>query len=204
MRKIIIVCLLAAVVFAGCSKATSHTETRKPAAAGEPSLTEVTNEMDKEFEEKIKAIDDMGNEVIENIRTEASKAVSEIKAAIPTTITTIPEPKEIELNVETVRGDGTLTFKSVKLYYNNTIDKNMAVFSYETEDEKAIMPIEKDTVCIGVSGNPYEAKGMGGTGNKGEIHFYDITDFSDLSTVTLTYAFDGYDPVTVEFEIPGL
>lgn len=114
------------------------------------------------------------------------------------------EEKIIELNIETQRGDGTLTIKSVRLYYNENIDKNIAAFSYETSDKIAAIPIEEQTKCIGKSGKTYVCKGMFGTGNKGEIHIYNVPDFSDLSTVTVTYAFEGYDPVTVTFDIPGL
>jgi hypothetical protein len=201
MRKLITVFILAAVVFAGCSKV-AHTDTRKPAAEGEPSMTEAKSSMDVEFEDKIKAIDDMGKQVIDDIRTEASKAVSEIKAAIPTTTTatTAPEPKEIALNVETQRGDGTLTFIKVE----TNPQKNEIIFYYETSDEKAVMPNSRETFLQDKNGAKYISVGGGGVGNSGKIHFYNITDYSDLSHVTLTYAFEGYDPVTVEFDIPGV
>ena len=124
----------------------------------------------------------------------------------PTTeaTTKVNEDRTIPLSAETTRGDEKLTFKAVRLYYNDMINKNMAVFSYETESKTAALPIESQTKCIGLSGKSYEAKGMGGTGNKGEIHFYNVPDFSDLSTVTLTYAFVGFDPVTVKIDIAGI
>lgn len=203
MRKLITVFILAALVFAGCSKV-AHTDSRKPAAEGEPSMTEAKSNMDVEFEGKLKAIDDMGKQVIDDIRTEASKAISEIRELIPTTTkattTTLPQPKEIELNVETQRGDGTLTFIKVEFNYKY----NVAIFYYETSETKPANPIPQETACTDVKNRTYEADGMGGTGNKGKISFSDITDFSDLSNVTLTYAFEGYDPVTVTFNIPGL
>jgi len=114
------------------------------------------------------------------------------------------EEKSINLNVETIRGDGTLTFTSVKLSYNKYVRMNQVDFTYKTSEKRAIMPETKKTYLLDKNGTKYIADGMGGAGDEGKITFYDIPDENDLSTVTLTYAFEGYDPVTVTFDIPGL
>ena len=125
------------------------------------------------------------------------QSVTTTKAEV---ITTKMEDKTIALNIETQRGDGTLTFTGITLSFK----RDTAIFSYETSDKKAVMPIENTTKCVGKSGKTYEADGFGGTGSKGQVWFPSITDFADLSTVTLTYAFEGFDPVTVTFDIPGI
>lgn len=220
MQKLIIACLFLAVVFAGCSKP-SHTESRNPGAGTEPSITEAQKDMDKEFEEKVSQIDQIGKEVIENIRTEASKAISDIQNAaktdttttktttIATTTTTIPEPKTIELNVES-ESDG-LKFTLAKANYEHGyID-----FYYSIETDKRLLP---GTATLEDSqGDKLTLSRYGATPHKvpkkdGEkyeykdcvIGFQGLTPEHDLSHVTLTYAFEGYDPVTVEFDIPVL
>jgi len=208
MRKLIIACVLAAaVLFAGCAKETSHIKTKTPAAGEEPSMTEAKSDMDKEFEDKVNAIYEIGNEVIENIRTEASKAISEIKEAVATT--TAPAPKEVPLN-STNKSDG-LKFTLVKVNY----EYGYVDFYYSIESENKLLP--GTATLEDNQGNKLTLSRFGATPYKIPkkedekyefkdcvIGFQGLTTEHDLSTVTITYAFDGYDPVTVEFEIPGL
>lgn len=194
MRKLITACVLAAFIataFVGCTKSISHIETRKPAADEEPSITKVTDEMDKELENKLKAIDDMGKDVIDNIRTEASKAVSEIRELIPTTITTapLPEPKEIELNVESKSDLGTLGFRSVKIDYENKLliikiepsDKSKRI-KYASADKNGV---ELETAY-----------------NANTIWISGAEQIENLSQITIIYTVENSNPVTVTFDIP--
>ena len=213
MQKLIIACVLAAFVFAGCSKP-SHTESRQPLAGTEPSMTEAKNDMDKEFEGKVNAIDEIGQEVIENIRTEASKAISEIQSVAetamkttttiePTTTTTAPEPKMVELDIQNVFGDKEYLLRITSA--TRRYDYNILVFSFTIDTKKSRLSPDRSRSClIDKSGMEYKLDGFWHGGGKGEIGFQNITDFSDLSTVTLTYAFEGYDTVTVTFDIPGI
>ncbi len=194
MRKLITACVLAAFIataFVGCTKSISHIKTRKPAADEEPSITKVTDEMDKELENKLKAIDDMGKDVIDNIRTEASKAVSEIRELIPTTITTapLPEPKEIELNVESKSDLGTLGFRSVKIDYENKLliikiepsDKSKRI-KYASADKNGV---ELETAY-----------------NANTIWISGAEQIENLSQITIIYTVENSNPVTVTFDIP--
>jgi hypothetical protein len=194
MRKLITACVLAAFIataFVGCTKSISHIKTRKPAANEEPSITKVTDEMDKELENKLKAIDDMGKDVIDNIRTEASKAVSEIRELIPTTITTapLPEPKEIELNVESKSDLGTLGFRSVKIDYENKLliikiepsDKSKRI-KYASADKNGV---ELETAY-----------------NANTIWISGAEQIENLSQITIIYTVENSNPVTVTFDIP--
>ena len=136
---------------------------------------------------------------MEETNPKAPTTQKQTEARKTDTSTTL-EPKVIALNSETKRGEGTLTFTTVTIRY----DRNAAIFSYTTSDKNAIMPIESGTYCIGKSGTKYKAEGMGGKGDTGEIWFVGITDPTDLSTVTLIYAFEDMDPVTVTINIPGV
>lgn len=221
MRKLITACVLAAFIataFVGCTKSISHIKTRKPAADEEPSITKVTDEMDKELENKLKAIDDMGKDVIDNIRTEASKAVSEIRAAITTTAKTTEPYKILQLNnVMSNYSGGTLKFTKAKIDYGRgAIELYCRQVSHEREGEHFDL---SRTYIVDAKGNKLDCfSGMGLGGHK---FIYDkgdndkIVGFekdtgmqfryaneNDLSTVTLTYAFEGFDPVTVTFDIP--
>ena len=190
MRKLITACVLAAFIataFVGCTKSISHIKTRKPAADEEPSITKVTDEMDKELENKLKAIDDMGKDVIDNIRTEASKAISEIKEAVATT--TAPPPKEIELNVESKSDLGTLGFRSVKIDYENKLliikiepsDKSKRI-KYASADKNGV---ELETAY-----------------NANTIWISGAEQIENLSQITIIYTVENSNPVTVTFDIP--
>ncbi len=199
MRKIIILSVLA-VFLAGCgANPTGYTEgsstTEVKAMSKTTETTKTTDAIDKKVSEALDEIDKAKNTAISEIRKAATTTTT-----ITTTTTTVPEPKEIELNVETQRGEGTLTFIKAE----TKPDKNLIIFYYETSEEKAKMPEVTKTFLTGKSGKKYGTDTFYGVGNKGQVHFQGITDFSDISTVTLTYAFEGFDPVTVTFDIPGL
>ena len=190
MRKIIIACVLAAAVFAGCSKATSHTESRNPAAEGEPSMTEAKSSMDVEFEDKIKAIDDMGKQVIDDIRTEASKAVSEIKAAIhtTTTATTAPEPKEVALDVESTNDWGSLRFKSVEIDYEN----KLLTIQVESSDKSKRI----EYASIDKNGAELET-----AYNANTVWISGANHINDLSEITITYTVKNTNSIEIKLNI---
>ncbi len=202
MRKIIILSVLAGILLTGCGanptgySANEDSSVMEDAAMTTTKTTETLKTID-EIDRKI-------SEALDEIEKAKKTAISEIKkvATSSTTAATTmaPEPKSVELNVKTQRGDGTLTFIKAE----TRPATNQIIFYYETSDDLAKMPDIYKTVLIGKSGKEYKTQNFGGVGNKGDVWFDNITDFSDLSTVTLTYAFEGYEPVTVTFDIPGL
>lgn len=208
MRKTLIIGLFAAVLLSGCSgKPITETDSRQPAANVQPVAT--GDDYMTDLEARANALDEVVEEGKKAIQTEVSKGIAAIQAETTTTTqatttttqattTTMQNPKAISLDVKTVRGEGTLTFIKVE----TNPQKNEIIFYYETSDEKAVMPNSRETSLQDKNGAKYISVGGGGVGNSGKIHFYNITDFSDLSTVTLTYAFEGFDPVTVTFDIP--
>jgi len=208
MRKFSIVSvLLAILLLSGCGAHSAYTADEDGSLnTGGTTLStaaQSTDLIDKKLTEALAAIESAATEAIRQIQ----QAASTTKTTLPITetTTTIPsagslEPKTISVNIETKRGDGTLTFiKAESKPFANEI-----IFYYETSDESAKMPDISKTFLVGKSGKKYTTDTFYGVGNKGQVHFQGITDFSDLSTVTLTYAFEGYDPVTVTFDIPGL
>ena len=109
------------------------------------------------------------------------------------------------IDVKTMRGDKELTFKAVE----TAPEYNRIKFYFTVDGERIILPNMGQTKLVGKSGAVYAYEGGGELmtekyGCNQDMAFNGITDFSDLSTVTLTYAFEGYDPVTVTFDIPGL
>lgn len=129
-----------------------------------------------------------------------SRVLDELKntTEVTTEMVTIPENKTVPLNVATKRGEGSLVINSALLKY----EFGEIVFNYNTSDENAYLPIARSCSLEGKSGKKYSAGVIGGKDNTGSMEFYGITDFTDLSTVTLTYQFEGFDPVTVTFNIP--
>mgnify|MGYP000855919598 CR=1 FL=1 len=203
MRKTLIIGLFAAVLLSGCSgKPITETDSRQPAANVQPVAT--GDDYMTDLEARANALDEVVEEGKKAIQTEVSKGIAAIQAETTTTTqattTTMQNPKAISLDVKTVRGEGTLTFIKVE----TNPQKNEIIFYYETSDEKAVMPNSRETSLQDKNGAKYISVGGGGVGNSGKIHFYNITDFSDLSTVTLTYAFEGFDPVTVKIDIAGI
>ena len=136
-------------------------------------------------------------------KTMASTTATTTTTAAPTT-TVPPEKITIPLNVETKRGDGTLTFTKLEIMSGRKAF--IFYFAIESDEKLGIMPEPKSTFLIGKSGRKYEASSMGGNNKNGAIAFIgadrECVDLSDLPTVTLTYAFKGFDPVTVTFDIP--
>lgn len=134
------------------------------------------------------------------INKPSAQATSETTIRLEAT-TKKMEKKTIDLHVVTQRGEGTLTFVSAEFDYQNGI----LTLNYETSDKHAVPPKRgADMPLWGKSGKLYEGFSIGGKGSTGNMMYRGITDFSDLSTVTLTYAFEGYEPVTVTFDIPGI
>ncbi|HHW45289.1 MAG TPA: hypothetical protein GXX17_00050 [Clostridiales bacterium] len=183
-----------------------------PAVESEESNMETTSIVTQSID--LSPIESAVAEGVEKINSATEDALEKIQSATqepqktlssePPVSSEIPESKTIPLDVVTNRGDEILRFTAVTFRY----DRNAAVFSYEIEPEDknqelvAAMPIEAGTKCIGKSGIEYKAEGMGGVNDKGEIWFVGIDNFNDLASVTITYAFEGYDPVTVTIDIP--
>ena len=116
------------------------------------------------------------------------------------------EPKIIPLNIVTKRGEGTLKF--IKFETRPNLNKvtfyNEVIFYYETSEKKAKIPDSLKTFLYDKNGKKYTTDNFGGVGTTGDIRFQNIPDFSDLSTVTITYVFEDFDHVTVTFDIPGI
>ena len=198
MRKLWILSVLAAVLFSACganpdgfiedtsTAQTTAQETTAPTttAATVATTTTETTATTKKLIQQIQ---------VAEIITTTKQLTTEVTIKVN-------EDKIIPLNVETKRGEGTLTFIQLKI----KPETSEAIFYYETSDEQSKMTNIKETSLVGKSKNKYKSDSFGGTGNKGDIIFQNITDFTDLSTVTLTYAFEGFDPVTVTFDIPGI
>jgi hypothetical protein len=155
-----------------------------------------TTPIDEAVSAGIEQINSVVSEAIQQIESKVAEKTSSVapmesKSALHSAV-------DVPLNVETQRGDGTLTF----VRFETRPDSDEAVFYYETSEPRAKMPVVGQTLLVGKSGTEYKTDTFYGTGNKGQVAFQNITDFSDLSTVTLTYTFEGFDPVTVTIEIP--
>lgn len=138
------------------------------------------------------------DEIVSRVLDELKKTTEATTEAV-----TVPENKTVALNVVTQRGEGTLTFTKVNIIYQYAgLSYGGIKLEYITSDKDAVVPILENSYCKGISGKTYKAGDIGGKDNIGIMSFYGITDFSDLSTVTLTYQFEGFDPVTVTFNIP--
>ena len=205
--KCIALCAAGVILLAGCNAAPEPASAPPARAETESTMTTTTATA-----ADLQAISDAESRALASIEAAKSQALAEITettapptTADPTTAaptasvtTAVPEPKTIPLNVVTQRGDGTLTFTSVDLDYA----KQTVIFYYQTSDERSAFL--SNTTLSGNLGINYNFFLFQGGGNTGEIWFSNIPDFSDLSTVTLTYEFEGFDPVTVTFEIPGI
>lgn len=128
----------------------------------------------------------------------------------------LPEEKEIPIDVKVQNPFGEISFYKAKTGHD--LQYVSIVFSYKLTADKRIYPVT--VKAIDKNDNEYSMLIFGATPSKtfknenGEIIGYEyddtmgvfkkISDNIDLSHVTLTYAFEGYDPVTVEFDIPGL
>lgn len=132
-----------------------------------------------------KEIDEIVSRVLDELRNTTE---------VTTEMVTTPENKTIPLNVETSKGDGNLTIKSAKLDY----EFNRIIFNYTDTDSPNAVPVMDGIKLTGNSGKSYRVQIAG----NGIFSFTGVTDFTDLSTVTLTYQFEGFDPVTVTFNIP--
>lgn len=205
MRKTLIVSILSAVLIAGCgANPTGYTE--------DGSTEGTTMATTKPIETTTDIIGNKVSEALDKIEEAKNTALSKIKNAATTTTTTqatttttMQESRTIQIDVKTVRGDKNLIFKAVE----TVPEYNRVKFYFASDEERIILPDRIQTNLVGKSGKVYAYEGGGQLmsekyGCKQDMAFSNITDFSDLSTVTLTYAFEGYDPVTVTFDIPGL
>lgn len=112
------------------------------------------------------------------------------------------EKKYVPLNVVTKYGSNTLIFTELTTSY----DESAAVFLYTDDDSHRpeSVPNYGASFLVGKSGRKYKACSMGNGMFCFERDDKEKVDLSDLSTVTLTYAFEGFKPVTVTFDIPGV
>jgi|GEM_PF-6650022 len=213
MRKIIITVILSAALLAGCgANPTGHSandETFDTTGDITMSTTIDVDAIDKKLSEALEAIESAATEAISRIHQAAKTTTLPTKTIANTTSTTDSalnaEPKTILINVHTMRGDKALILKAVE-----TVPQyNRIKFYFATEEEHIVLADIKMTKLRDKRGNVYAYEGGGQLmaeqyGCNQDMAFAGITDYSDLSTVTLTYAFEGYEPVTVTFDIPGL
>lgn len=159
---------------------------------------------------------------VETINSAADEAINKIQSTVhePQVLSSepvsseIPEPKTIMLDVVNESELGNMHFKSVKINY----EYGSLEFSYTLKSDvftSSPIPNSKDTACT-VSGEELNCGSLGGKGKTiysedgtpigyegdGVMSFYKFSDNADLSSVTITYAFEGYDPVTIEIDIP--
>lgn len=227
MRKIVLLAVCAAILLCGCYRTEpldlpAGGQTKGETSMGRTTIgtsqtaTQDTQSQIDALKSKVSALESQVTELKKTtaatVKTQGTTSVKPTASTAATTTTTTtapttivpPEDITIPLNVETKSGNVTLTFTSAKLNYK----LRRVTFYYETNREKAIMPELPGTFLIGKSGERYECGGMGCKPGEGHIDFKGIADFSDLSTVTLTYISDLFaeklDPVTVTFDIPGI
>lgn len=226
MRKIVLLAVCAAILLCGCyrtelldlpagGQTKGETSMGKTTIGTSQTATQDTQSQIDELKSRLAALESQITELknttattVKTQETTSAKPTTSTTATTTTTTvaptTTVPPKKTIPLNVETKRGDGTLTFTSLQLDYK----WHFVAFFYKTSAERAFVPDSEETFLTGKSGKRYENGGMGGISGKaddeGLMYFEDITDFSDLSTVTITYKFEKFDPVTVTFDIPGI
>jgi len=126
---------------------------------------------------------------------------------------TIMPVKTVSLNVESKNDIGILKFVEAKIDYEYGLLK--LFFTLEAD---RIFEFDYDNIaCKDKNGKMLSKVTYGGLidqrtkkdeglilVNNGSMFFGKVDDATDLSTVTVTYAFEGYDPVTVTFDIPGL
>lgn len=147
-----------------------------------------------------------------------SKPTANIRqTAIRTEATTkVNIEKEIPLDVKIDNPFGEMAIYKTRIWINS---QHVTIsFYYKLISAERIYPITAS--IIDKNKNEYSMLNFGATPSKtlknenGKTIGYEyndtigtyreINDNIDLSTVTLTYAFEGYDPVTVTFDIPGL
>ena len=163
-------------------------------------LTEALTKIETTTTESIKRIQQTASDY-----TQTTTLNPTTQTKIRTTASTQPVQKFYNVNnIESSRGDGRIKFMSVR----TDTEYNRITFYYDILDygtNKHLMPDYTRAKLIDKTGVEYSCIGFGEANRKGDIEFR-VTDFdhADFSTVTLTYAFEGYDPVTVTFEIPGL
>jgi hypothetical protein len=124
---------------------------------------------------------------------------------------TIMPVKTVSLNVESKNDIGILKFVEAKIDYEYGLLK--LFFTLEAD---RIFEFDYDNIaCKDKNGKMLSKVTYGGLidtitkkdeglilVNNGSMFFGKVDDATDLSTVTVTYAFEGYDPVTVTFDIP--
>lgn len=211
MRKIIFISFLATVILAGCGANPAKSATNIDNSVITEDTTMTTTQSTDVIDVKV-------SETLGKIEEAKNTAISEIKAAIPTTqsttktntqgksdptATVVQEPITVSLDVDSYFGDKEFIMHLTSV--TRRYDYNVLVFSFSIDIKKEqLVPDRTKSYLIDNTGTKYELDGFWHGSGKGEIGFKDIYDNSDLSTVTLTYAFEGYDPVTVTFDIPGI
>lgn len=161
-------------------------------------------------------IDEAVSAGIKQIEEKTASALNQIKQQTESeVITKKMEPKTIALDIKSESPVGEMAFTSAKISYDNTYAA--IIFSYTLSSDKRIYPNTASAIdknqnlfsLLSFGANPKNIKDADGATIGYEYNdeigvFGTLNDTIDFSTVTLTYAFEGYDPVTVTFDIPGL
>ena len=197
--KVIIIslCVLAVIT----TGATGAYYANKPTTERTTEETMSAKEIDVAVQEGLTKIDEAVTTAISQIETTKSQTTDPTTTKYVVTETmAYPEPIVVPLNVTTLSDFATIRITSARFSY----EYNTLYMTYDVEYKVETRP-QNDmtrTTCFDKTGRQLRYVTFGDSGNKGTIIFSHITDPADLSTITLTYAFEGYDPVTVTIDIP--
>lgn len=158
--------------------------------------------------EGINKIHSATEEALEKIQSTAQEAQKTV-ASEPQVSSEIPEPKTIPLDIVSETDIFKLTFTSVTINYehksiNFKYDLSSTVYLiHEFEKNKCVDKSGKELNrgIIGGGGTNWNEERTEFTGKNCNIGFYGFSDPANIETVTLTYAFEGYDPVTLEIDL---
>ncbi len=176
-----------------------------------------TTPIDEAVSAGIEQINSVVSEAIQQIESKVAeqKQVTSIPVESKSVLQT-PEPFDVALSVESPAGFGNVVFTGANIsYYENNVTVE---FKYSVTTDKKLRP--KSAYGVDKNGNRMTMGQFSTTPSSinrdsaGTVTEYSYVDNIislygpaseiDLSTVTLTYTFEGYEPVTVTFDIPGL
>lgn len=157
--------------------------------------------------EGVGKINSATEDALEKIQSTAQETQKTV--ASESTVSTVPEPKTIPLNIVSETDVFKLTFESVKINY----EYKSVNFKFVLSSTDTLMFDYARFKCTDKNGKVLQRGSIGGTigwkgdrtefvGNDCNMEFSGFDDPADIETVTITYAFEGYEPVTLTIDIP--
>lgn len=157
--------------------------------------------------EGVEKINSATDEALEKIQSATQEPQKTLSSEPP--VSTVPEPKTIPLNIVSETDVFKLTFESVKINY----EYKSVNFKFVLSSTDTLMFDYARFKCTDKNGKVLQRGSIGGTigwkgdrtefvGNDCNMEFSGFDDPADIETVTLTYAFEGYDPITLTIDIP--